>query len=131
LANLTPPKPNRPSALTGYVDLANGRQRGLLTALKQQPLSVAITATREFQFYVSGIITQTTGASLNHAVLLFAALDTGATSTSYLTLKNSWGASWGEAGYMRFALDQRCNSAGALCAGVLNVNTAASYPTVS
>ena len=64
-----------------------------------QPVAVAIEADqREFQLYKSGVFTGTCGTNLDHGVLV-----TGYGSMSgsdYYLVKNSWGASWGQGGYI-------------------------------
>ena len=66
----------------------------------KQPLAVAVDASN-WMSYSSGII-KTCGLSLSHALLL-----TGMTS-EYWKLKNSWGTSWGEQGYVRLAPGNTC-----------------------
>jgi C1A family cysteine protease len=68
-----------------------------------QPVAIAIEADQMcFQYFTSGVLTPENcacGASLDHAVLM-----TGwgtLNSVDYWTVKNSWGASWGDAGYVR------------------------------
>lgn len=56
-------------------------------------MAVAVNASG-WNSYRSGIFSNC-GTQLNHAVLL-----AGYTS-SYWLVKNSWGASWGESGYIR------------------------------
>jgi C1A family cysteine protease len=72
-------------------------------ALTKNPVSVCLDAT-PLQYYTSGIISGTTCANtkMDHAVLLVA--DDGST----LTVKNSWGAGWGEAGYFRMKAGVNC-----------------------
>ena len=113
--------------LAGYTDIPAGAEGSIIAQLKTGgPVAVAITATSLFQSYTGGVITQTTSAALNHAVLLFGFQEVPG-GTSYLRLKNSWGTSWGEAGYMRFKYSGTTPCAS--CAGTLNVNLAASFPT--
>jgi len=76
-------------------------------AVTQQPLSIGIDAT-QLKNYKSGIFQGPCGTSLNHAVLTI-----GFTSDSFI-LKNSWGTSFGEQGFFRFARNKN------LC-GMLNV----------
>ena len=110
--------------LAGFTDIPARSETGLILSLAAQPVSVAITATIQFQLYTGGIITQMTSAAVNHAVLLYGYRVVSG-GQSYLLLKNSWGTSWGEAGYMRFAFG---GTPCASCSGVLNVNTKASFP---
>ena len=70
------------------------------------PISVAIDAENDFQFYSSGIFTSTTCSEtmLDHAVTV---VGYGRTSngTSYYIIKNSWNTDWGQDGYMYFNAD--------------------------
>lgn len=91
----------------GFVNL-NGCNN-LANALTERPISVAVDATN-WSPYRSGIFSNCK-TSLNHGLLL-----TGM-SDSFWRLKNSWGSSWGEGGYIRISRGNTC--------GVCNV---ASYP---
>ena len=70
------------------------------------PISVAIDAEEDFQFYSSGIFTSETCSetALDHAVTV---VGYGKTSngTSYYIIKNSWNTDWGQDGYMYFNAD--------------------------
>ena len=88
----------------GKVDLGLDRSQYNLTlmqALLRQPLSIALYAGPEFMSYAGGIfsVTYNTTCYTNHAALLVGyGTDEG---TPYWTVKNSWGTSWGEGGYVR------------------------------
>merc|ERR1712157_286501 len=81
----------------------------LKSACDQQPISVAVDA-EEWSFYSGGVFSNC-GSSLDHGVLLAGYTD------SYWLVKNSWGASWGEEGYIRLKSGNTC--------GIAN---SASYP---
>jgi len=82
-----------------------------MAQLDNSPVGVAVDASN-WSFYSGGVFSNC-GTSLNHAVLA-----AGYTSESTL-IKNSWGSSWGESGYIRIASGNTC--------GVANV---AIIPTV-
>lgn len=87
----------------------------LKSAIVRQPVSVGIQADqRAFQSYSSGILTGSCGTNLDHSVLAVGY------ASGYWKIKNSWGKSWGENGFIRIT------STGDEC-GVLDD---ASYPTV-
>jgi len=70
----------------------------LASALEGSAITVMVYADSSFQHYSSGILTNPpTTCSLNHAVLA-----TGYGS-NFFKIKNSWGSSWGEGGFIRFA----------------------------
>jgi len=69
------------------------------------PISVAIDAEDDFQFYSSGIYTSDVcdADSLNHAVL---AVGYGIQNNNkYIIVKNSWGSDWGMDGYIYMSTD--------------------------
>jgi len=76
---------------------------GLMSQLDSSPVAVAVDASN-WSSYSSGIFSNC-GTSLNHAVLAV-----GYTS-EYILVKNSWGTSWGESGYIRLAPGNTCGIA--------------------
>jgi len=92
------------STISSYTDVPAGNENALMTALLKQPISIAIEADRAcFQFYSSGVLDDAScGTNLDHGVLL-AGFDTDAASgKDYWLVKNSWGLSWGDKGYIKF-----------------------------
>jgi len=77
---------------------------GIEAAVAVQPLSISIEADKLcFQFYKSGVLNNTNcGTTLDHAVLMVG-YGTDATAGPYWLVKNSWGTSWGESGYIQLA----------------------------
>jgi len=95
-----------PVRLSGHADVPVNDPNALLAAVAQQPVSVAIEADQGvFQGYTSGIISAGCGTNLDHGVLVVGFGTDQSTGTAYWLLKNSWGPSWGEAGFFRILRD--------------------------
>jgi KDEL-tailed cysteine endopeptidase len=86
--------------VAGFVDLPSGDEAALAAAVAKQPVSVAIQANQfAFQFYKAGVLTGECGTELDHGVLAVGYGVEG--DVPYWKVKNSWGAGWGEGGYIR------------------------------
>jgi len=84
--------------ISSYKDVARGSESDLMDALQIGPVSIAVDA-GQFQLYSGGILTVSCGKALDHGVLLVGyGEDNG---QKYWKIKNSWGAAWGEEGYIR------------------------------
>jgi len=88
------------ATLSSYTDVQAGNENAIMPALNKQPVSIAIEADQNgFQFYSGGVFAGVCGTNLDHGVNLVGyGTDTG---KNYWILRNSWGTSWGEEGYMR------------------------------
>lgn len=96
----------------------------LAIAVQNQPVSVAIEADNiNFQLYKSGIFdNDKCGTNLNHGVLV---IGYGTENEiDYWIVKNSWGTSWGEDGYIRIIrkLDKKSK-------GLCGIAMMASFPS--
>jgi cathepsin L len=85
--------------ISGHTDVPTDSESALKSAVAQQPVSIAIEADQSsFQFYSGGVMTGACGTNIDHGVL---AVGYGTqNSQDYWLVKNSWGASWGQNGYI-------------------------------
>lgn len=87
-------------SIDDYEDVPPFDELALKNAVAHQPVSVAIEASgRALQLYLSGIFTGKCGMALDHGVAVVGyGKENG---VDYWIVRNSWGASWGESGYIR------------------------------
>ncbi|KZV54558.1 low-temperature-induced cysteine protein [Dorcoceras hygrometricum] len=87
-------------SIDSYEDVPTYNEKALKKAVANQPVSVAIEGGgRDFQLYDSGIFTGKCGVSLDHGVgVVGYGSENG---VDYWIVRNSWGTSWGEQGYVR------------------------------
>jgi C1A family cysteine protease len=109
--------------VANYTKVTPDSVTALQSAVAQQPVSVSIEAdTVYFQSYQSGILTDAAacGTTIDHAVL---AVGYGTSNgTNYWIVKNSWSASWGQAGYINLAAVDGI--------GICGVQSGPLYPSV-
>jgi KDEL-tailed cysteine endopeptidase len=112
--------------VTGYTDVTAQNPTAMMNAVAIQPVSIALAASSSaFQLYKSGVLNSSAcGTALDHGVIVVGYGTDSATNTPYWLVRNSWGASWGEAGYIRI---YRSSSNGVGMCGLLSEP---SYPQV-
>ncbi|KAL4560089.1 hypothetical protein LXL04_032237 [Taraxacum kok-saghyz] len=114
---------NHAATITGHEDVPANSETSLLKAVSSQPISVAIDASgSDFQFYSSGVFTGECGTELDHGVTAVG-YGENAEGTKYWLVKNSWGTSWGEEGYIMMQRDVDAKE------GICGIAMQASYPT--
>ena len=98
----------------------------LKRGVAQQPVSIAIQANlSSFRFYSKGIYSDTNcGTLLDHGVLLVGYGTDENSGLDYWLMKNSWGPSWGENGYMRMLR----NTSGGMGPGICGITMEPSIP---
>jgi len=92
------------ATVSSYQDVTPQSLEQMKLAVAKGPVSIAVEADKTaFQHYKSGVLDNALGCGtkLDHGVLTVGYDDTY--STPYFTVKNSWGATWGENGYIRMA----------------------------
>mmetsp|Transcript_19838 Transcript_19838/g.41226 ORF Transcript_19838/g.41226 Transcript_19838/m.41226 type:complete len:346 (+) Transcript_19838:459-1496(+) len=110
------------SAPTKWTDVDQS-DAAMMEALNIGPVSIAIEADESnFQYYSSGVLTASCGTNLDHGVLAvgYGTMD----GTDYYRVKNSWGTSWGDEGYIY--LERGSSQTGGQCGMLM----AASYPSL-
>lgn len=111
--------------ISGCVDVTKNNQLHLKEAVSKGPVSIAIEAdTKAFQLYTSGVLTgDACGTNLDHGVLIVGYGEEG--GTEYWLVKNSWGPSWGDNGYIKIGRSDSPNDP-----GVCGIAMQPSYPVV-
>ncbi|KAG6516447.1 ervatamin-B-like [Zingiber officinale] len=93
-------------SILGYEDVPRCDEQSLMKAVAIQPVSVAIEASgSDFQLYTGGIYNGPCGTNLDHAVNIVGYGTDDSTGTDYWIVRNSWGATWGDQGYILMAKD--------------------------
>ena len=86
------------ATIAGYVNVPQNEDQMGSWVYVNGPMSVAVDAT-SWQTYTGGILTNCISNQIDHGVLVVGFDDTN--NPPYWIIKNSWGAGWGENGYIR------------------------------
>ena len=133
--------------ITGLVELPTNDYDALMQAVATVgPIAISVDASA-WSFYGGGVYSGKCGTTIDHAVQLVGYGTDSQTNEDYWLVRNSWGTSWGEDGYMRIkrygAGDEPCGTDTApdegygckggpstlkVC-GLCGILSASSYPT--
>jgi KDEL-tailed cysteine endopeptidase len=119
-------KANVKASIKGYTDLPAKDCNALATAVNSRPVAIAVEVTAPFQAYKSGVFSDTTckqGGQVNHAINVVG-YATWTDGTPYWNVRNSWGTTWGQNGYILM------NRSLQLPNGLCGVCDYATYPSI-
>jgi C1A family cysteine protease len=108
--------------VTTFTQVPSQRPQELKDAIAINPVSVAIEADETaFQHYIGGVLTEDCGYKLDHGVL---AVGYGTEDgVEYFLVKNSWGPTWGDHGYIKLGVTEG--------PGVCGINMQPVYPATN
>ena len=82
------------ATITSYADVSRNEADMAAWVSKRGPLAIVVDASA-WSMYTGGVMSNCGHGQIDHAVLAVGFTD------SYWIVKNSWGPSWGESGYIR------------------------------
>ena len=87
--------------MTSYKNVPRNNYQQLKSYVNKGVVSIGIEADKSvFQHYHSGVITGSAcGTNIDHAVAVVGY------GSNYFIVRNSWGASWGDAGYVKIGME--------------------------
>jgi len=93
---------------SGHVDIASDEEQMAAWVAQNGPLSIAVDAGPMWQMYSKGIKKSCYAGTVDHGVLIVGFGEEK--GIPYWIVKNSWGAGWGEQGYIRIRRGKNCNN---------------------
>ena len=107
--------------IRAYVEVPANNYQALLQSVSKGPVQIVLDPySADFQSYGGGVFNDPScGTNLEHTALI---VGYNTLNTPYWVIKNSWGTTWGEAGYMQLAIKDG--------SGVCGVNMMPSYPII-
>jgi len=96
---------NGPVSVKSVHHVKSYKEDQLMAAIALGPTSVTIDSSQTlFHQYTGGVINdEACGTKLDHAVVAVGFGHDAATDLDYYLVRNSWGAGWGEKGYVKLA----------------------------
>jgi len=96
---------NGPVSVKKVNPVTSYNQSQLMAAIALGPTSVTVDASSSvWYYYTSGVISSTDcGTKLDHAVTAVGYGTDAETGLDYYLVRNSWGAGWGDQGYVKIA----------------------------
>ncbi len=113
------------SKIRAWYDIPVNDCARLLNRLSTSPVAVGLDA-NTMMFYKSGVFSDAAcnPNAINHGVVVVGYGTDSVTKKNFWLVRNSWGTSWGEQGYIRMDRDVQKTT------GICGICTAATYPTV-
>jgi len=109
--------------MSNYYDVPADNEGDLENSVAGGCVAVGVEADQSsFQFYSSGILTGNCGTNIDHGVLVVGYGNSN--GLDFWKVKNSWGTSWGDAGYIYIC--RSCNQNGAY--GECGINMYPAFP---
>ena len=104
------------ATIDGHKDIAHDEDEMAAWVSANGPLSIAVDAT-SWLTYTGGVMTDCESKQLDHGVLIVGY------AADYWIIKNSWGASWGESGYIKVSRgSNQCLLKNAPCTSTVKKN---------
>jgi len=95
--------------VTGYTFVDHNSESALMSAVTRQPVSTGVEANSYWSGYGGGVMDDSCGTGINHAVLTVGYGTDSSEGMNYWKIKNSWASSWGESGYIRIQRGKNSN----------------------